>query len=155
MFWYEVSVVERDWGIHALTMKYSWVPVMALALPLVGCFTAKGPASGQTQAPPAKSVVYLYRPYSLPGVALLVPVHCGDDSVALKLGDYHKFIVNPGPLDCRATTAGNPTVDIDAQAGRAYFIRQSISAWLIVAHTQLVLRSAEEAQAEIEKCNEQ
>jgi hypothetical protein len=139
-------------------MNYQEFALLALLVALVGCGEQgpNGPSYQLDQTPLAHSVVYLYRPYSVVGVVLLVPVHCGDDSVALKPGTYHKFTVDPGQLDCSATTGGKSAVDIDAKAGQTYFIRQSILTWFVlVPDTYLVLKTAEEAQPEIEQCKEQ
>jgi hypothetical protein len=139
-------------------MNYQWFAVLALLLALVGCGVQgpNGPSYQRGQTSSARSVVYLYRPYSLVGVVLLIPVHCGDDSVALKPGAYHKFTVDPGQLDCSTTTGGKSAIDIDAKAGQTYFIRQSILTWFVlVPDTYLALKTAEEAQTEIEQCREQ
>ena len=136
-------------------MRHARFAVAPLLFILLGC-AVQGPAYQQAEAPPAKSVVYLYRPYNFWWQTGLLAVHCGDDSVVLRFGGYHKFTLDPGPIKCSANNGiRSATVEIDAQAGETYFVRESVVPDSLIGYRLLTLKSAEEAQAEIEQCREQ
>ena len=104
---------------------------------------------------PAKSAVYIYRPYSVLGGVLEFPVTCGDASMSLGPGGYHRLIVDPGPVRCSAHTEVTSAVEFEARAGGSYYIRESLRFGVIEPHVHLELKSGDESEDEIRKCTEQ
>ncbi len=63
----------------------------------VGC-AVEGRSYEMAAVAPAKSAVYIYRPYSVVGSVVEPPVSCGDQSTSLGPGGYHRLVVDPGHL---------------------------------------------------------
>jgi hypothetical protein len=128
--------------------------VVILAVLLAGC-AVQGPDYENTPASPAKSAIYLYRPYhSFAGGASPV-VNCGDGAVGLGPGGFHRFTLDPGPVHCSVHTEVTTSIDVDAKAGQTYYIRESLWIGFIVPHVHLDPENPEEASAEIQECKEQ
>ncbi len=72
---------------------------------LVGC-AVEGRPYEMTAVAPAKSAVYIYRPYGVVGSVVEPPVSCGDQSTSLGPGGYHRLVVDPGHLRCSVHTEG-------------------------------------------------
>ena len=120
----------------------------------VGC-AVEGRPYEMTAVAPAKSAVYIYRPYGVVGSVVEPPVSCGDQSTSLGPGGYHRLVVDPGHLRCSVHTEVTTAVEFEGKAGESYYIRESIGPGVIVPHVHLDLKSADEAEDEIRKCAEQ
>jgi hypothetical protein len=125
--------------------------VMALA---IGC-AVQGPDYQSTPVAATKSAIYLYRPYHSFGSGLSPSVNCGDASIALGPGGFHKVTLEPGPVHCSVHTEVKTSIDLDARAGQTYYIRESLWIGFIVAHLHLDPKDSEEAASEIQDCKEQ
>jgi hypothetical protein len=131
--------------------------ITALALlstVFVGC-AVKGHSYETIAAPPAKSSVYIYRPYNVFGGVVEYPISCADQSTSLGPGGYRRLVVDPGHLRCSVHTEVTTAVELEARAGENYYIRESIWPGVIRPHVHLDQKSAEEADGEIRKCAEQ
>ena len=106
------------------TLAFNW-GVVILALALSGC-AVQGPDYANTPIAATKSAIYLYRPYHSFGSGYSPSVNCGDSSVALGPGGFHKFIVDPGSIHCSVHTEATTSVDIDANPGQTYYVRESL-----------------------------
>lgn len=136
-------------------MKLRHAAAFALLSTLfVGC-SVEGHSYETAAIPPAKSVVYVYRPYNVFGGVLEYPVSCGDASMSLGPGGYHRLIVDPRHLRCSAHTEVTSAVEFEAEAGQSYYIRESLRFGVIEPHVHLELKSTDEGEDEIRKCAEQ
>ncbi len=132
-----------------------WTAALGLLSTLfVGC-AVEGRPYEMTAVAPAKSAVFIYRPYNVFGSVVEDPVSCGDQSTSLGPGGYHRLVVDPGHLRCSVHTEVTTAVEFEAKAGESYYIRESIWPGVIVPHVHLDLTSTDEAEDEIRGCAEQ
>ncbi len=89
--------------------------IALLSTLFVGC-AVEGHSFQTAAISPAKSAVYIYRPYSIIGGALKFPVSCGDHSTLLGPGGYNRLVVDPGHLRCSAHSEVTAAVEFDANA---------------------------------------
>ncbi len=82
-------------------------------------------------------------------------VNCGDASIGLGPGGFHKFILDPGTVYCSVHTEVTRWVPVEAKAGQTYYIRESLWFGLVVAEAHLEPKESEEGAAEIQECKEQ
>ncbi len=137
------------------SMKLRHAVAFALLSTLfVGC-AVEGHSYERAAVAPAKSAVYVYRPYNVFGSVVEDPVSCGHQSMSLGPGGYHRLVVDPGHLRCSAHTEVTTAVEFDAKAGESYYIRESLGPGVIVPHVHLDLTSTDEAEDEIRGCAEQ
>jgi hypothetical protein len=136
---------------------------------LTGCSSGvEGPSYEKATVAPAKSAIYLYRPQDhAPSIVLtplvplvsarptLPPVNCGDNSIALGPGGYHRFLVEPGPIRCSVYTEVSSSVEFEAKAGESYYVKESLHSGVARVRMVLTFTSPEDAQAEIANCKEQ
>ena len=145
--------------------------VAALHLILMSCGLGCGlpPGAGYERVSVAetKSIIYVYndcRSWQESGFATVVS--CGNDTADLELRSYHRFTVEPGPVECGGvvvvqllfskTDLPVGPVRIDAKAGRDYYLREDFisgfwsmpSSW----RASLTLVDDDVAQAEISRC---
>jgi hypothetical protein len=130
-----------------------------VSMVLAGCTAAEGPAYQAAPVTQAKSALYLYLPYTaIPAVTALnfVPpsfiIDCGNFSFQLKNGAYRRFVIDPGPVKCATSDS---TVNFTAEAGRNYYIRESLHSALFRPVVNIEYVTPEDAKAEIEQCKEQ
>ena len=124
------------------------------ALLFAGC-AVQGADYEAVPVAPAKSAIYLYRPYNVLGSGLSPVVNCGDGAIGLGPGGFHKFTVDPGPVHCSVHTEVTTSLDIDAKASQTYYVRESIWPGFILAHVHLDRKDPEDATSEIQECKEQ
>lgn len=105
-------------------IRWSAGAALAAACALMtGCAT--GPAFQKVEAVPAeKALVYIYRPSTLHGAAL-VPIVVVNDFGArpLKSGSYYTYVAPPGPMTVAINHTGRKTVSLDLKAGETYYVR--------------------------------
>jgi hypothetical protein len=128
--------------------------LVLLSTLFVGC-SVEGRSYETTAVPPARSAVYIYRPYNVFGGVVEYPVSCGDQSTSLGPCGYHRLIIDPGHLRCSVHTEVTTAVEFETTAGENYYIRESIWPGVIRPHVHLDLKNADEAEGEIRKCAEQ
>ena len=139
---------------HSIPIE-SAAGLLFLVLLCGGC-AVQGPAYEEAAAPPAKSVVYLYRPYNYGfGAGVSPSISCGANSITLHAGGFKKLVIDPQKLTCTASTESISMVEIDGQPGQEYYIRESMGLGVTLAHPHLVLEDKATAQAEIRDCKEQ
>jgi hypothetical protein len=105
--------------------------VLLLALALAGC--APLPPSPQDleakrfEPAPGKAVVYLVRQY--PDISREVATVMLDDMMmgSTYPGTYFRWVVEPGRHQVRGYAGDNGSMAFEAEAGRMYFIHQSVS----------------------------
>jgi hypothetical protein len=117
---------------------------------LCGC--ASGPAYQAAEVPPAKAVVYVYRPFSMLGGAIQPTVTCGSEGVSLAPGGYHAYVVEPGAVTCGASTEASDAVEVKAVAGEPSYVKEEIGVGVFAGHPHLYLVEASRAESEIAKC---
>ncbi|HUO06188.1 MAG TPA: hypothetical protein VMU16_13405 [Candidatus Binataceae bacterium] len=134
----------------------------------IAAISAGGCSTGAFQGPPVppdKSVVYLYRTHDhipnemlMPLVpkftppASLPPVICGDSSIRLVPGGYHRFVVNPGEMKCSAHTEVTSSVSISAKPGETYYVKESLNSGFTQVRVNLELVDPADAQADLINC---
>lgn len=135
-------------------MKCVWLAVVTMFL-LAGC-AVEGPAYERLAVKESKAAIYVYRTYPTAGfgAGAQSAVNCGDNSVTLGPGGYHRFTVEPGDVLCSSHTENSAQVQIHALAGQDYFIRQWFSMGLILPHVYLEQVEPDTAQADIQGCKQ-
>jgi hypothetical protein len=126
----------------------------AIALAAAGC-AAQGQGFERATAVPNHAIIYVYRPYSFFGSATRPPVQCGEQSVEIKPGAYHTFVVPVGRVTCwvRGEVGVDNLDQLDIEAeGRVYYVRERISWGALWGRPQLNPMDADQAQAEIQNC---
>jgi hypothetical protein len=124
---------------------------LCMAASTAGC-AAGGPAFQKVAVPDGKSVIYAYRPNSLFGGGIVPTVTCGAQGVALSRGGYHPFVVDPGDVNCTASTESTSTVRVDARANEASYVKERIGMGLFVGRPHLTEMSPEEGEREAREC---
>lgn len=122
-----------------------------LVIALSGC--ASGPAFKKVENVPAdKGLVYIYRPSTLHGAAL-VPMIVVNDSRALglKSGSYYTYLASPGALKIAINHTGRRTVDLDVKAGETYYVRGG-TVVMAFGIPYIELATAEQALPELAEC---
>lgn len=137
-----------------LALRTCRLAILPLVLALTGC-AVQGSAYQRAATPPARSVVYIYRPYNLMGSGFVPAINCGDYSTSLGPGGFHKFTIDPGTFHCDVHTEVTTQAEIDAKPGQEYYIRESIWPRWILAHVHLDVPDPDQAQAEIQQCKAQ
>ena len=119
---------------------------------LYGCAVGGSPFD-KLGVPPAKSVIYVYRPYHYAASLLRPPVTCGGDTARIGPGGYHAFIVPAGEnTECSVQwTETSDQVEIDG-AKRVYYIREEIGWGVMTGHPHLNPVDADQAKSEIQRC---
>jgi hypothetical protein len=133
----------------------------------LGCGLPPGASYERIPVAETKSIIYVYNDclaWQESGFATVVS--CGDDTVDLELHSYHRFTVEPGPVECGGvvvvgdlfSSAELPLgpVRIDAKAGRDNYLRQELrssffsrpSSW----RASLTLVDRDSAEPEISRC---
>jgi Protein of unknown function (DUF2846) len=107
--------------------------LVSLLLTLAGCqtatlqSTADDSAAKRFSTPPGQATIYIYRPSALAGGARVEPVFI-DGRMLGQNGSGTFLMIHVGAgHHTVATTAHSLTLDADV--GKAYFIRQTHSAW--------------------------
>ena len=136
-------------------MKSRYVVALTLLSTLFAGCAVEGSSYEPAAAVPAKSTVYIYRPYNVFGGVVEFPVSCGDQSTSLGPGGYHPLVIDPGHLRCSVHTEVTTAVEFETKAGENYYVRESIWPGVIRPHVHLDLKSADEAKGEIRKCAQQ
>lgn len=127
-----------------------------------------GPRFQEEAAPAGKAVVYVYRPVEPPeatppferdrdeeNVGSFPPYQVRADHEMLGFlvsGGYFVVFVEPGRREFSGWAEGSTTVEIDAEAGEAYFLRASTRAGLTPVRQFLKVVPPEIAREEIEDC---
>jgi hypothetical protein len=119
-----------------------------------GCAVSGAPYQS-VAIPAGKSVVNVYRPYSLVGGGVKPTLTCGAEGVALGPGGYHSFIVDPGTITCHAKTEVSADLDIQAEAGQMTYVKEEIGAGVLVGHPHLYLMDTNSGEREIASCKQQ
>ncbi len=130
--------------------------IATTAVLLAGC-AVEGSAYQRVTPAPNKAVVYVYRTYPTAGwgSGAQAIVNCGDNSVALGPGGYHRFTFEPGEVLCTSHTENTAQVQLNAQAGHDYYIRQWLSMGLVLPRVYLEEVEPDTAQADIQSCKRQ
>ena len=122
----------------------------ALSLVTTGC-AAQGKPFERADAPPDHAVIYVYRPYSYNSSLLHPAVQCGSESVEIRPGAYHAFVVPAGHVTCRVGGEATDEVEIDADP-RPYYFQERFAFGLLSGHPQLNPMDTDEAHSEIQTC---
>ena len=97
--------------------------MLATCAALAGCASGT-PFQKIAEVPAGKALIYIYRPATMHGAAL-VPYVVVDDSsaTALKSGSYYPFYAKPGDVTVSITHTGQRSVKLHVDAGRTYYVR--------------------------------
>ena len=82
-------------------------------------------------------------------------INCGDYSVTLGPGGYHRFSVEPGEVLCSSHRENTAEVQLNVKAGEDYYLRQSVSVGLLVPRVYLEQVEPDAAQEDIKTCKRQ
>ncbi len=117
-----------------------------------GC-AVQGSPFDKVTAPPAESVIYVYRPYHYAASLLRPPVTCGEDTARIGPGGYHAFIIPAGEkTECSVQwTETSDQVEIDG-GKHVYYIREEIGWGVRTGHPHLNPVDADQAKSEIQQC---
>jgi hypothetical protein len=129
------------------------VGAAGLALVTAGC-AARGKPFEPVNAPLNHAIIYVYRPYSYNSSLLHPAVQCGSESVQIRPGAYHAFVVPAGRVTCRVEGETADEVDIDAEP-RIYYLQERFAFGVLSGHPQLNPMDTDEAQTEIQSCVQQ
>jgi hypothetical protein len=126
------------------------------ALLLSGC-AVQGPDYQHVAPQPNKASVYVYRTYPTAGLGsgAQAAINCGDNSVTLGPGGYHRFSVEPGEVLCSSHTENTAQVQLNAKAGEDYYVRQWFSMGFILPQVSLQQVEPEQAQTDLQTCKRQ
>jgi hypothetical protein len=121
-----------------------------------GC-AVQGPDYEHIATQPNKAAVYVYRTYPTAGFGSGAQevVNCGDYSVALGPGGYHRFSVEPGEILCSSHTENTAQVQFNATAGEDCYVRQWFSMGFVLPHVSLEQVEPDAAQKELQTCKRQ
>lgn len=144
-----------------VTMTRRQSAVLALgcaAIPLAllqGCATGP-PFVEITDVPADKGLVYLYRPATPLGCAVIPPITArGKTVTSLRAGGYYPYLCQPGEAEFTATTEATSSITIDVKAQRAYYVKETINVGFFVGRPHLMEVPAETAKAEIKDCRKE
>jgi hypothetical protein len=132
-------------------MRYRW-PV-ALAAALLGACAARAPAPTgaaleRFEAVPDKAVVYLVRDPVDANVP--TPVWLGElGPVTTYPGTYLRWETAPGRRQIAGYAGDHGALAFEAQAGKLYFVKQSLPPWSSVARSYFRLVGAAEGRAAV------
>jgi hypothetical protein len=123
---------------------------------LAGC-AVQGPDYEHIAPRSNKAAVYVYRTYPTAGFgsAAQQVVNCGDYSVALGPGGYHRFSVEPGEILCSSHTENTAQVQFTAKDGEDYYVRQWFSMGWVLPHVFLEQVEPDAAQKDLQTCKRQ
>lgn len=131
-----------------MTRKLLLLAAATITLMLAGC-GVEGEAYQPMPVPAAKSVIYLYRPYSFLGSGNAPIITCGHQSIELAAGGYYAFAEDSGPIACSAAAAGAPELKFDAHSGESYYIREDTNVAQSTGGVQLSLIDPAKARDQI------
>lgn len=156
--------MNRHWQTMASRLGVVTLRISLLPSCCLGCGHPPGSGCERIPVTEAKSIVYVYRDcgYMRGGNDLATLMTCGDDTVDLEGGSYHRYKVEPGAVECAGVVA-LPTVffrkelplgpvHIDAKPGHDYYLREDIHFGFVWPSVSLTLVDDNVAQAEISHC---
>jgi hypothetical protein len=125
--------------------------VAATCVFFAGC-GANGEAYTARPVPASKSVIYIYRPYTVLSSDAAPMVTCGHESIELYPGGYYSIVEEGGPITCSVAAAGAAVQKFEAHAGEEYFIKEDVASALQGGRTQLTVVSPAVGHDEIANC---
>lgn len=125
----------------------------AVFLALTGC--ASGPsfrAIPNSEIPPDKALVYIFRPAIIRGSGLVPTVDAtGVEGLRLRAGGYYPMFVPAGMTWASITQTGRFSVEFDAKAGETYYVRGGTIAFALgIPYIQIT--TPESALPELQEC---
>jgi hypothetical protein len=141
-------------------MKRTFFAAAALAVALLvsGCANVQKASQADSQNAKVfkpitdKAVIYVYRDEVI-GAAIKMTVSV-DGVMAGQTGpkSFLQLAVTPGHHTIVSKAENDATLDIDAEAGKAYYVWQEVKIGIIAARSKLHLMSEGEGQAGVGKC---
>jgi len=126
----------------------------AVCLTLAGC-GAQGEEYQPIAIPASRSVIYIYRPYTVLSSETAPMITCGHESIELESGGYYAFVEDSGPVTCAAATGTKTEYKFDARAGEQYFIKEDVDSNGLSTHARFTLMNAAVGGEEIKECSRQ
>ena len=108
---------------QATVQSFAKSLLLAFCIAITGC--ASGPPFQKIDSVPAdKGLVYIYRPSTMHGAALVPMIVVNDfRALPLKSGSYYTYFAPPGPIQVAINHTGRRLVNFDVKAGETYYIR--------------------------------
>lgn len=129
---------------------------LLLTLSMAGCatsfkYTIKDTAV-HPDVRPDKALIYIIRPTSF-GFTVPFEVHNDGNPVGVTKGKtFFYFFAEPGEHLITSKAENTAELRVIVQAGKTYYIKQSVGMGVLYARNSLLVMEPEEAQKEIENC---
>jgi hypothetical protein len=124
--------------------------VVAALVSIAGCAPRFVPV---VSVPPDQGVVYIFRPGSPLGAAVLYTVTAnGTPVVRLRNGGYYPLITPPGQVIFSAQTEASSSVAINVAPGGSYYLRGTVAMGAFVGRPQLEEIPAAIGPSQIARC---
>jgi Protein of unknown function (DUF2846) len=131
---------------------------LIITLLLLGLLLLSSCASGPKftkvdTIPEDKGVVYIYRPTSPVGMAVVYQV-IANSSVIMPLqnGGYYAYFAKPGENEFQAATESISSVTLDVKPGQTYYIKGTLGIGFAVGRPRLAIVPADVGEKEITNC---
>jgi hypothetical protein len=123
--------------------------LVAACVFVAGC-GANGEPYQPRPVPVSKSVIYIYRMYTVLSSDAAPMVTCGHESIELYPGGYYSIVEESGPITC--SIANGAVQKFEAHPGEEYFIKEDVASALTGGRAQLTIVSAAVGHDEIANC---
>lgn len=131
---------------------------LTLMLLLLGLFLLSSCAAGPKftkvdTIPEDKGVVYIYRPASPIGMAVVYQVIANSTVIMpLQNGGYYAYFAKPGENEFQAATESISSVTLDVKPGQTYYIKGTLGVGFAVGRPRLAIVTADVGEKEIADC---
>jgi len=99
-----------------------------------------------------KAIVYILRPTSF-GSAIRMNVHCDSTLIGTtNANSYLYLIVDPGNYLIRSKAENKSELPVTVEAGKIYYIEQSVKMGIVYARANLLLVDEEKGKKFMKKC---
>ena len=123
--------------------------LLVVALVLSGC--ANGPGFKKVEdIPPGKALIYIYRPPTMVGAALVPAVVINKlNAIQLTMGGYYPYFSDPGEVTVAVIHTGRKAITLPVKAGETYYLKAGT---IIMGAPYLEAFNADAALPELAEC---